>query len=243
MTLPHSEQIETIIGQLQEFSPREVLRWALERFPRTLAFSTSLGVEDQLLTHLLVEELGADAVDVNIFTLDTGRLFEETYRLIEATNARYGIRIKVHFPDAGAVEEMVNRNGVNLFRESVEKRKLCCRVRKVEPLKIALHGYEGWLTGIRRAQSSERSQMRVVEWDPGFGLLKINPLWSVSTESMWASIRSEGIPYSHLHDKGFLSIGCACCTRAVEPGADERSGRWWWEQGGHKECGLHSSTS
>ena len=194
-----------------------------------------MGAEDQLLTHIIATE----KIPVSIFTLDTGRMFPETYSLIERTREKYGLDIAVYFPDASQVEAMVNRKGVNLFYESVENRKMCCHVRKIEPLKRALAGTECWITGLRREQSEFRQDMQLFEWDAEFNILKVNPLINFTEEEVWTFIRKENVPYNKLHDKNYLSIGCAPCTRAVQPGEDARSGRWWWEDSGKKECGLH----
>jgi len=174
-----------------------------------------------------------------IFTLDTGRLFPETYDLIQATEARYGIRIHVLFPDAARVEEMVSERGINLFYDSVENRKLCCGIRKTESLKRALQGNDVWISGLRREQSFARRETLPVEWDDQYRLYKVNPLAYWTTDQVWDYIRRNRVPYHPLHDRGFPSIGCQPCTRAVEPGEDLRAGRWWWEMDGHRECGIH----
>jgi phosphoadenosine phosphosulfate reductase len=174
-----------------------------------------------------------------IFTLDTGRLFPETLNLIQKTRDYYKNNIEVFFPDYKMVQQMVREKGINLFYESVENRKLCCQIRKLEPLKRALSGMEAWITGIRKDQTLNRFNTRVVEWDESNGLVKINPLYRWSEKMIWEYIHKNQIPYNELHDKNFPSIGCQPCTRAVAPGEDSRSGRWWWEDQGHKECGLH----
>ena len=174
-----------------------------------------------------------------IFTLDTGRLFPETYSLIERTNMTYGIRIQLFYPDYRRLEQMVNENGVNLFYESIEKRRLCCHIRKLEPLKRAFAGLKVWICGLRHAQSVTRSDNRLVEWDENNNMLKVNPLIDWTEEQVWDYIRRCGVPYNKLHDQGFPSIGCQPCTRAVAAGEDIRAGRWWWEDPMHKECGLH----
>ena len=176
---------------------------------------------------------------MKIFTLDTGRLFPETYDIINQTSQHYGIRIDVYFPDREQIENMVKNKGVNLFYESVENRKLCCHNRKIEPLNRALSGMDAWITGIRKDQTLSRFDAKPVEWDERYGLIKINPLYKWTEKMVWEYIGKYKVPYNALHDKGFPSIGCQPCTRAVNPGDDPRSGRWWWEDQGHKECGLH----
>ena len=183
---------------------------------------------------------GIDAT-TRIFTLDTGRLFPETYSLIERTNMNYGIKIRLFFPDYREVEKMVSENGVNLFYESVEKRRMCCHIRKLEPLKRAFAGLKVWICGLRHEQSVTRTGNQVVEWDEGNGLLKVNPLIDWTEAQTWEYIKKNGVPYNALHDKGFPSIGCQPCTRAVKPGEDVRAGRWWWESPDHRECGLHNT--
>jgi phosphoadenosine phosphosulfate reductase len=213
----------------------EVLRWAADKFGDRLAFASSLGAEDQVITYFLARA----APSTRIFTRDTGRLFPESYELIERTEDRFKVRIEAFVPESSAVESMVRDHGINLFYESVENRKLCCSIRKIHPLKRALAGADAWICGLRREQGVTRQQVAVVEWDEQHGIPKINPLWNWSEEDVWQCIRRNEIPYNPLHDRGFLSIGCACCTRAVAPGEDLRAGRWWWEIPEHKECGLH----
>jgi phosphoadenosine phosphosulfate reductase len=174
-----------------------------------------------------------------IFTLDTGRLFPETYSLLDKTNGHYGIKIGVFFPEYRAVEQMVSSEGVNLFYESIEKRKHCCRVRKLEPLSRAFTDLDAWICGLRREQSVTRTGAETVEWDEANGIIKINPLIDWTEGEVWDYIRKKRVPCNPLHDHGYPSIGCQPCTRAVEPGADPRSGRWWWESPEHRECGLH----
>jgi phosphoadenosine phosphosulfate reductase len=214
----------------------EVLNFFLKEFKGKIAFATSLGAEDQVLTHLIASIDPA----VKIFTLDTGRLFQETYDLIERTNSRYRTNIEIYFPETRKVEKMVKEKGINLFYESVENRKLCCHIRKIEPLRRALEGMEMWITGLRSDQSQSRNTMTIIEKDESNnGILKLNPLIDWTEEMVWNFIRENNIPYNKLHDKGFPSIGCQPCTRAIAPGEDIRAGRWWWEMEGKKECGLH----
>jgi len=215
--------------------PEEVLAYFLNEYKGKIALASSLGAEDQVLTDMIC---GTDK-NTRIFTLDTGRLFPETYDLIDRTNKHYGINIEVFFPDPNNVEKMVHEKGVNLFYNSIENRKLCCNVRKQEPLKRAFKGLEVWICGLRRDQSITRFSTPVVEWDEANKLIKVNPLFDWSEDRVWDYIKKNNIPYNPLHDAGFPSIGCQPCTRAVQPGDDIRSGRWWWEEQESRECGLH----
>jgi phosphoadenosine phosphosulfate reductase len=230
------EKTAALNRQFAGTSPEELLSWFIKEYKGKITFSTSLGVEDQVITHMIA------SIDrnVRIFTLDTGRLFQETYDLIEITRKKYGISIEVFFPDATRVEEMVNTRGVNLFYESIENRRLCCHIRKKEPLARALAGMEVWITGMRRDQSVTRTETPMIEWDPSLEIIKVNPLISWNDEMTWEYIREQKIPVNELHQKGFPSIGCLPCTRQVNPGEDLRSGRWWWELPQFKECGLHT---
>ena len=218
-----------------ERGPETLLRALVERYGRDLKLASSLGAEDQVLTHMLLQ------IDprARIFVLDTGRLHQETYDLMARTMSRYDMRYEVLFPVAEAVQEMVAGEGPNLFYASIDGRKRCCGVRKVEPLGRALADAAAWVTGLRREQSPERAATPALEWDAAHEAVKANPLAEWSEAQVWDYLRSHGVPYNVLHDQGFLSIGCAPCTRAVEPGEPARAGRWWWEQGGAKECGLH----
>lgn len=216
-------------------SPDEVIRFFLGFFKKRIALSTSLGLEDQVLTEM-VSVINNKAT---IFTLDTGRLFPETYDLIARTSAKYNVHINVYFPDAQEVEQMVNEKGINLFFDSVENRKLCCAVRKLKPLAHALKDLDAWITGLRREQSETRNHLKTVEWDENNGLLKINPLIHWTEEEVLDYIDARNIPINPLHKKGYASIGCQPCTRAIEPGENMRAGRWWWENAEAKECGLH----
>ena len=221
--------------ELANQSPENVLQFFLKEFKGKIALSSSLGLEDQALTHLIC------AVDktTRIFTLDTGRVFPETYSLLSRTNERYDINVEVFFPNHSAVGAMVNKKGINLFYDSIENRKECCHVRKMEPLKRAFAGLDAWVCGLRREQSLTRADMNLVEWDAANNLVKINPLINFTEQQLWDFIKANNIPYNSLHDKGFPSIGCQPCTRAVKPGDDIRAGRWWWENPDQKECGLH----
>ena len=216
-------------------SADEILTFFLNKFKGKIALASSLGAEDQVLTKKMIEI----SPDSKIFTLDTGRLFPETYDLIAKTNEKYNINIEVYFPDASKVEEMVNTKGINLFYHSIENRKLCCGIRKVEPLKRAFKGLDVWICGLRKDQSITRFYTKLVEWDDSNNLIKINPLLNWTENQVWDYIKETDIPYNELHDKGFPSIGCQPCTRAIKEGEDIRAGRWWWEQAEQKECGLH----
>ena len=227
--------LETQRKSLENLPPQAVLAWAAMTYGVDVVFATSLGAEDQVLTHLI----GTSDFSIDAFMLDTGRLFEETYSLLEKTRATYPMAIRVYFPDAFEVETAVNAHGPNFFREKVAWRQRCCAIRKVAPLKRALAGRKAWVTGLRRDQSTTRGDLQVLEWDASNEMVKINPLWNWTTEDVWAFIRDHGVPYNELHDQGFPSIGCAPCTRAVGPDEDLRAGRWWWELPEQKECGLH----
>ncbi len=221
--------------ELKDKSAVGVIAYFLQHFGTKIVLSTSLGLEDQVLTEMVMRQ----KKDVEVFTLDTGRLFPETYDLIARTNKHFGIRMKTYFPEPLKVEKMVAKNGINLFYDSVEKRKMCCGIRKVAQLPRAFEGMEAWICGLRKDQSVSRFFNSLVEWDENNGLVKINPLINWTEKEIWAYIKKHSIPYNLLHDRGFPSIGCEPCTRAIEPGEDIRSGRWWWENELHKECGLH----
>jgi phosphoadenosine phosphosulfate reductase len=199
------------------------------------ALATSFGAEDQVLTDLVQKH----APGIGLFTLNTGRLHDETLALWRETENHYGITVTAYAPQPDAVENYVRTHGMDAFYESVELRKVCCGIRKVEPLARALSGKNAWLTGLRREQAVTRTSLPYQEWDETHQLQKFNPLAEWTEAEVWAYIRAHGIPYNTLHDKGFPSIGCAPCTRAVLPGEDIRAGRWWWENPEHKECGLH----
>jgi len=232
----NQQEITVLNKELEGGTPQQALRRMLSEYKGRIILASSLGAEDQVLTDMIT------SIDpgTRIFTLDTGRMFQESYDLIEKTNEHYGINMEIYFPDAARVEEMVSKKGINLFYRSVENRKECCHIRKIEPLKRALKGMDIWITGLRRAQSVTRINNKMLEWDEGNGLLKLNPLIDWLEEDVWNYIRENNIPYHALHDKGFPSIGCLPCTRAVAPGEDVRAGRWWWEEPEKKECGLHN---
>jgi len=230
------ERAEALNRQFEGNDAHSVLEWFLKEFKGRIALSSSMGAEDQVLTDMVMK---IDP-EIRIFTLDTGRLFYETYELIERTSLRYKKNIEVFFPSPHDVETMVNEKGINLFYQSIENRKECCRVRKIEPLKRAFRGLEVWICGLRRNQSATRTSNQMVEWDEANGLIKLNPLIDWDEQKVWDYIKTNGVPYNPLHDKGFPSIGCQPCTRAIEPGEDVRAGRWWWENPETKECGLHN---
>lgn len=222
------------IKEAESRSAIEAIRLVTEWFPQGVVFSSSLGQEDQVLTDMIYK----NGLPVQIFTIDTGRLFNETYELLDRTNARYRKNMQVYFPEASDVEAFVLEKGINAFYESVENRKACCFIRKVIPLNRALKGAKVWITGLRSEQSDNRQDMPLIEWDESRQLYKFNPLINWTFEQMMEYIREYNVPYNTLHDKGFISIGCAPCTRAIEAGEHPRAGRWWWESS-QKECGLH----
>jgi len=221
--------------KLAKCSPAAGLALLAELFPGKVTFSSSLSHEDQVITHLVASQ----NLPIHIFSLDTGRLFPETLDLLARTEAKYYIKIKVYYPERTSVENLVNTIGINGFYESVENRKSCCFVRKVEPLRRALAGNEIWVTGLRAEQSANRSEMKRLEWDESNQIWKYNPLLDWSFDGVLTYLDTHKIPYNPLHDKGFVSIGCAPCTRAISSGEDARAGRWWWEDS-KKECGLHT---
>lgn len=235
MNQPTQTQIESWNKTQASRSPAEILSWSASTFPGRISFASSLGIEDQIITHFIAQE----KLPIPVFTLDTGRLFPESYDVIAATKARYGIAMQVYFPNTAAVESLVAENGVDCYRNSIELRKACCGVRKMEPLRRALSNLDAWVCGLRREQGPTRAAVDEVAWDAGNKLVKINPLAGWTEAQMRAFVTAHNVPISPLHDKGFPSIGCACCTRAITPGEDPRAGRWWWEQPEQKECGLH----
>ena len=233
------EQLEVIARRLDADFGRLTAEDRLIRLRRDvvgrLVFTTSLGLEDQVLAFLIAEL----RLDVELATLDTGRLFPETYALWAETEARFNLRIRAVYPDGPALERLVTDQGVNGFYASIANRKACCGIRKVEPLSRALKGADAWLTGLRADQSDDRQRLPYVSFDRDRGLLKVNPLLDWTREQALRFAQAKNVPLNPLHDQGFLSIGCAPCTRAVRDGENERSGRWWWEQEDAKECGLH----
>jgi len=227
--------IDRLNRELESATPQMILRRAIELYGNSIALASSLGAEDQVLTDILVKMNPA----ARVFTLDTGRLFPETYDLIDRTSRKYKIKIEIFFPDYKKVQEMVNLKGINLFHESIENRKECCLLRKIEPLQRAFAGCSAWICGLRTSQSVTRKTINHFEWDAVNQLVKVNPLSTWTAEQVWEYINLHKVPYNVLHDKNFPSIGCQPCTRAIMPGEDERAGRWWWENPETKECGLH----
>jgi len=217
-------------------TPQDALKWALDTFHPRIAKASSFGAEDSVIIDMMAK-INPMA---RFFTLDTGRLDPETYEIMGDLQKKYNIKFEVVFPDAKEVEEMVNSRGINLFYDSVENRHLCCGIRKVYPMRKMLANLDGWITGIRRDQTSTRKNASMLEIDEKYGgIVKVNPLIDWSWDQVWDYIKQNKVPYHKLLDKGYTSIGCAPCTRAIKPGEDLRAGRWWWETKEHKECGLH----
>lgn len=225
---------EAQIKEIEGSSLPDAVKLVAELFPGKTVFSSSLGQEDQVLTDIIFK----NSLPVKIFTIDTGRLFNETYELLDRTIARYRKPVHVYFPEAGDVEAFVLDKGINSFYESVDNRKECCHIRKVKPLNRALNGAAVWITGLRSEQSDNRKNIPMIEWAEDKQLYKFNPLINWSFDEVLDHLKKFNVPYNPLHDKGYISIGCAPCTRAIEPGEDARAGRWWWETS-QKECGLH----
>lgn len=227
--------IAALNARFSDAPAEEVIGWLVDTFGGRVAVSSSLSIEDQVLTDMAVKH----SREARVFTLDTGRLFPETYQLIDKTNMTYGINIEVFFPRFEEVQRMVREEGINLFYTSLESRHRCCQVRKLEPLARAMSTLDVWVCGLRHGQSVRRKDMQTVEWDSMHRKIKVNPLIDWSEDDVWSYIRQHHVPYNKLHDQGFPSIGCEPCTRAVKPGEDIRAGRWWWESPDHRECGLH----
>jgi len=225
-------EIEKIV---ENKGAEEILKTLSQITSESIVFSTSLGYEDQVITHMIFSA----NLNISIFTLDTGRLFPETYSVLNSTLSRYKKQIQVFYPNTKALENLVSQKGPFSFYDSIDNRKECCYIRKVEPLKRALYGHTIWITGIRADQSGNRSDMSMVEWDESNQLIKVHPLLNWSLNDVKDFIGKNNIPYNPLHDKGFVSIGCQPCTRAIKKGEDFRAGRWWWEEADKKECGLH----
>ncbi|MGM5630676.1 phosphoadenylyl-sulfate reductase [Apibacter raozihei] len=221
----------------QDKNLEENLKFLSEYTEGQIVFSTSFSKEDQLITDAIFTQ---DFNNIEIFTLDTGRFFQETYSVWSKTLLKYRKNIKTFYPNTLQIEEFVNNNGINPFYESIELRKQCCHIRKVEPLQRALKNAKIWITGLRAEHSANRNNLDIVQWDDHYQLYKYNPLLHWTTDEVDQYIKNKNIPYNLLHDKGFISIGCAPCTRAVAEGEDFRAGRWWWEDASKKECGLHS---
>ena len=222
--------------QLESKSPADVLQWGVDNFFPKIGFASSFGAEDVAVIDLIVKV----KKELTIFTLDTGRLPEETYEVMDAIRAKYGIKIVSYFPDREKVEKLEREKGFYSFRESVDNRKECCGIRKVEPLRRALSGLDAWITGLRREQAVTRAVLPKAEIDTANNnMVKLNPIADWTTQQTWDYIKKNGVPYNKLHDRNYPSIGCSPCTRAVKPGEDIRAGRWWWELPEQKECGLH----
>lgn len=221
--------------QLTDIAPQEGLQLISSAISGSAKLSTSFGLEDQVITHMIA----TGRLNLSIFTIDTGRLFQETYDVFELTRNQYGVTIQVFYPNQSSVEQLITAKGPNSFYHSVENRKECCSIRKVEPLNRALSDATFWITGIRAEQSANRQQMTSVEWDDQHQVIKYHPLFHWSQQQVDEYIHLHNVPINTLHRKGYPSIGCAPCTRAVAEGEDPRSGRWWWE-GSAKECGLHT---
>lgn len=231
--------IDQLKQELAEKDAAEIIHFISSNYADRTVFSTSFGIEDQVLTHLLAQANS----NINIFTLDTGRLFPETYYVWNRTLERYGLAIQSYSPNTAEVERLVTDKGPSSFYESVENRKECCFIRKIEPLSRAIKGYDIWITGIRADQSPNREEMEHIEWDAHNNILKIHPLFHWNLTDVEEFLKVNNIPYNPLHDKGFPSIGCQPCTRAVQPGESFRAGRWWWEDQSKKECGLHTTNA
>ena len=231
-----SSPLPELPKSLQELADNSIsqLRSAVADYKK-VCYANSLGSESMVLTDLIWEAVP----EIEIFSIDTGRLFPETYDLIDRLQQRYQRELRMYVPQTAALERWVGRNGINGFRDGLELRHGCCNIRKVEPFRRAVSGHGAWVTGIRRGQSASRALAAPVEWDSEYGLHKISPLLNWSEIDVWDYIRKKRLPYNVLHDRGFPSIGCAPCTRAVQPGEDERAGRWWWERADSRECGLH----
>ncbi len=229
------KNITELLHQSSGLTIADFIRLLTEKFPGQVTLSTSFSFEDQAITHQVL----SNKLPVKIFTLDTGRLFAETYSVWSSTNANYGTNVKAYYPRQDTLESFIEAKGPNSFYESVENRKQCCFIRKVEPLQRALKGNAVWITGLRAEHSGDRKDLPIVEWDEANQVIKYHPLLHWTTEEVKQYIKENHVPYNPLHDKGFVSIGCAPCTRATRPGEDFRAGRWWWEDADKKECGLH----
>lgn len=233
--------IKDLVSDFETKSAEEILKWSLDKYGEKIALASSFGLEDVILIDMMVN---INKNKTRIFTLDTGRLNQETYDLMDTISKKYKIKIYTYFPISNQVEEMVISKGFNLMYDSLENRKLCCGIRKVNPLNRALSSLDGWITGLRREQSITRSNIEKIELDISHdNKLKLCPLADWTEGMVWDYIKKNNIPYNKLHDKGYPSIGCEPCTRAVSPGEDIRSGRWWWEHPSEKECGLHLSNA
>jgi phosphoadenosine phosphosulfate reductase len=229
--------IDNLAKRFEKKSATDILKWSIEKFGNRIALASSFGAEDVVIIDMMAK---IDKSKTKILTLDTGRLNQETYDVMDEIRQRYGISIESYFPNSQQVEEMVRTKGFNLMYESIENRKLCCEIRKVNPLNRALASLDGWITGLRREQALTRLNIKKIEIDPTHNnILKINPIADWSEDMVWEYIKENQVPYNKLHDMGFPSIGCEPCTRAISKGENRRSGRWWWEESSQKECGLH----
>ena len=233
-----SALVSELLDELKGKEIAEQLKILASRFPGEIVFSTSFGLEDQAITYMIA----SNKLPVKVFTLDTGRIFPETYTTWSRTVEKYGLTISAYYPDAMVLQQFVSEKGPNSFYESVENRKQCCHIRKVEPLQRALKGNKIWITGIRAEQSNNRLDMPIMEWDEINQIIKFHPLLNWTWGQVKQFVSRNDVPYNTLHDKGFVSIGCAPCTRAIKPGEDFRASRWWWEDNSKKECGLHIHT-
>jgi phosphoadenosine phosphosulfate reductase len=230
------DRISSLSSLVETNNPLEILKSIAQIKGEKIVFSSSLSAEDQVITDMIFH----NNLDIEIFTLDTGRMFPETYQTLQKTLEKYQKEIKVYFPDADEVEVLMTKKGAYSFYDSLENRKECCEIRKVKPLKRALQGKTIWITGIRSEHSQNRTEMQKFEWDAANIITKIHPLLHWSNDEVWTYIKANNVPYNGLQDKGFISIGCQPCTRAVLDGEDYRAGRWWWEDASKKECGLHN---
>jgi phosphoadenosine phosphosulfate reductase len=230
-------EIRSIANELESKPAPEILKWGFKKYGDKMVLASSFGAEDVVLIDMMCN---INRNLTRVFTLDTGRLNQETYDLIDKIRKKYDIKVDVYFPNASDIEEMVANKGMNLMYESVENRKLCCNLRKIEPLKRALKQFDCWITGLRREQSTTRNKILKLEVDTlNNNITKLNPLADWTNDEIWKYIRENKVPYNELHDRRYPSIGCEPCTRAIKEGEDPRAGRWWWENDTHKECGLH----
>ncbi len=235
MDLEIKSKIAELSDKIKGLDITQAIRLLSDTFAGKAVFSTSFSLEDQVISHAILE----NKIPVDIFTLDTGRIFPETYSVWNSTNQRYQTQIKAFTADYKTLQDYLTEKGPNAFYESVENRKQCCHIRKVEPLKRALKGQQLWVTGLRAEHSAARQDLQMLEWDEGHQLIKFHPILHWTTEEVREFVTKNNIPYNTLQDKGFVSLGCAPCTRAIKPGEDFRAGRWWWEDDSKKECGLH----
>lgn len=228
--------IDLLNNKLKGLEAEDILITIASENNYNIVFTTSFGIEDQVITDMICKH----NLNIQIVSLDTGRLFSETYKVHNLSLEKYKKEIKVYYPQTQAIEDLVTKKGPYSFYESIENRKECCNIRKVEPLRRALKGKDIWITGLRAEQSQVRTEMHVVENDLGYGIIKINPLLHWTLDEVMKYLQMNNVPYNSLHHKGFVSIGCEPCTRAIKPGEDFRAGRWWWENNSGKECGLHT---